>query len=43
MKGSPDGFESVTSTYKNIRDDEIRQPHESGKYSPSGKYASLHY
>ena len=32
LKGSPDGFESVTSQYKNIREDDARHiPHASGK------------
>lgn len=31
LKGSPDAFESVTSTYKSIRDDDARHvPHASG-------------
>lgn len=36
LKGSPDAFESVTSTYKSIRDDDARHvPHASGNTSIS--------
>jgi hypothetical protein len=40
LKGSPDAFESVTSTYKSIRDDDARHiPHASGKNSIIWKMA----
>ena len=40
LKESPDGFESVTSTYKHIREDEGRHiPHASGELL----YFTVHY